>query len=81
VNEKWKEFGLDDAAAGMLDKMIKNNAMPESARGKTMEMVMKKINLIKIIPGKIALLHMIPSRPPIKKIWENGKATIEELSV
>ena len=54
--------------------------MPESARGKTMEMVMKKINLIKIIPEKIALLHMIPGQSSIKKVWENGKAVVEELS-
>jgi hypothetical protein len=80
VNEKWKEFGLDEAAEGMFDKMILNNVIPESARGKTMEMVIKKTNLIKIIPEKIVLLQMIPGRPPIKKIWENGKATIEELS-
>jgi len=80
VNEKWKEFGLDEAAEGMFDKMINNNVIPESARGKTMEMVMKKINLIKIVPEKIALLHMVPDKLPVKKIWENGKATIEELS-
>ena len=80
VNEKWKEFGLDEAVEGMFDKMILNNVIPESAREKTMEMVMKKINLIKIVPEKIALLKMIPNSPPTKKIWEDGKATQEELS-
>ncbi len=80
VSEKWKEFGLDQAAKGILNKRINNKLMPESAREKTMEMVMKKINLIKIIPEKIALLHMIPDQPPIKKVWKNGKATMEELS-
>jgi nitroimidazol reductase NimA-like FMN-containing flavoprotein (pyridoxamine 5'-phosphate oxidase superfamily) len=68
VNEKWKEFGLDEAAEGMFDKMILNNVIPKSAREKTMEMVMKKINLIKIIPEKIVLLQMTPDRSPIKKI-------------
>jgi len=42
----------------MFNKMIKNNIIPESAREKTMEMVMKRINYIKITPVKIALLHM-----------------------
>ena len=80
VNEKWEEFGLNEAAAGMFDKMILNEVIPESARKKTMEIVKKKISLIKIMPEKIALLHMIPDGSPIKKVWKNGKATTEKLS-
>jgi len=78
VDEKFIEFGLDEAMAGMLDKMILNNVLPESAREKTMEMIKKKINLIKIIPEKIVLLQMNPDGPPARKIWENGKAVIDE---
>ena len=81
VNEKWKEFGLDEAAKGMFDKMILNNVIPESAREKNMEMVKKKINLIKIIPEKIALLQMNPDKPPIRKLWKKGKAGQLVLSV
>jgi len=80
ILEKWEEFGLNEAMTGMFSKLINDKVMPESAREITMEKVMKKINFIKIIPEKIALLHMVPGKLPVKKIWEKGKATREELS-
>ena len=81
TEKKWKQFGLDEALAGMFDKMVLNGTMPESARGQAAENVKKKINLIKITPARIALLHMMPDRLPIKKFWADGKAFVQEVNV
>ena len=54
--------------------------IPKGPVEQAMTMIRKKINLIKISPTKIILLNMRPDGLPIKKIWEKGKAYINELS-
>ncbi|MEI6125761.1 MAG: pyridoxamine 5'-phosphate oxidase family protein [Pseudomonadota bacterium] len=75
-NQKLEAFGLHEAMAGMIEKMIQRGALPEGAQNQTLEQIRKQLNIIKIKPEKILLLHMRPDGPPVKKIWENGKASM-----
>ena len=78
--QKWVEFGLDEAMEGILEDSIEKGLMPKGPVTQAMTMIRKRINLIKISPTKIVLLHMRPDGLPLKKIWEKGKAYINELS-
>ncbi len=78
--QKWVEFGLNEAMEGILEENMEKGLMPKGPVEQTMPMIRKKINLIKITPTKIFLLIMGPDGLPIKKIWEKGKAYINELS-
>ena len=71
---KIRDFGLDEAMAGIIEEMVQKGIVPAGALNETIEKIRKTINLIKITPVKIALLHMRPGGLPIKKIWGNGKA-------
>lgn len=72
---KLREFGLDEAMAGIIEEMAEKGIVPSTALNETTEKIQKMLNLIKITPVKIALLQMRPGGLPIKKLWENGKAT------
>ena len=72
---KMREFGLDEAMAGIVEEMAEKGIVPATALSTTTEKIQKMLNLIKITPVKVALLHMQPGGLPIKKIWENGTAT------
>ncbi len=72
--EKYEEFGVNEAVVGMVNSMIHKKMIPEEAKEKTMESIQKKINLIKVIPGKIVLREMTPNDGTHRKVWENGKA-------
>jgi hypothetical protein len=72
---KIRQFGLDEAMAGIIEEMAQKGIVPAGALEETIEKIQKMINLIKITPVKIALLNMRPGGLPIKKIWENGTAT------
>ncbi len=71
---KMHEFGLDEAMAGIIEEMAQKGSVPAGAMNETIEKIQKMINLIKITPVKITLLHMKPGGLPIKKTWENGRA-------
>jgi len=72
---KLKEFGLDEAMAGMIEEMVEKGLVPAAALGSTTEKIQKMLNFIKINPVKVALLRMTPGGQPVKKLWENGTAT------
>jgi len=72
---KMREFGLDEAMAGIIEEMAERGILPTGALPETTEKIQKMINLIKITPTKVSLLHMKPGGLPVKKIWENGTAT------
>jgi len=72
---KMREFGLDEAMAGIIEEMAERGAVSSGAFSETTEKIQKMINFIKITPTKVSLLHMKPGGLPIKKIWENGLAT------
>ena len=71
---KIRQFGLDEAMAGIIEEMAQKGAVPAGALDETVARIQKMINFIKITPTKIALLQMRPGSPPVKKIWENGAA-------
>jgi hypothetical protein len=73
--EKLRQFGLDEAMAGIIEEMAEKGIVPAGALSETTEKIQKMINLIKITPAKVVLLHMKPGGLPVKKIWENGTAT------
>ena len=70
-------FGVKEAASGVIEEFVQAGKIPKEQEEKALEMGIKQFNFIKIVPDKIVLLHMKPSNPPIKKIWENGKATVK----
>jgi hypothetical protein len=72
---KMRQFGLDEAMAGIIEEMAEKGIVPTGAIPETTEKIQKMINFIKITPVKVALLHMKPGGLPVKKIWENGMAT------
>jgi len=78
--QKWVEFGLDEAMEGILEENMEKGSIPKGPIPQVMTMIRKKINLIKIMPSKIVLLVMHPDGRHVKKIWEKGKAYINELS-
>ena len=71
---KMRQFGLDEAMAGIIEEMADKGLMPSGALSETTEKIQKMINFIKITPARVALLRMIPGGLPVKKIWENGAA-------
>lgn len=77
-NEKLEFFGLNEAMAGMIEKMIQRGTLPEGAQNQTMEQIRNKLNMIKITPVKIVLLRMSPEGRPVKKFWDNGVASMHE---
>jgi len=74
-------FGGQEAASGVIEELVQMGAIPAEQQEKTLEMGLKQFNLIKIKPLKMVLLHMRPGRLPLKKIWENGKATVKAAGV
>jgi len=78
--EKWSEFGLDEAMAGILEENMGKGLIPEGPIEQTMPLIHKKINMIKITPSKITMLIMRPDGRHVKKTWEKGKAYCNELS-
>jgi nitroimidazol reductase NimA-like FMN-containing flavoprotein (pyridoxamine 5'-phosphate oxidase superfamily) len=80
-NEKMASFGLDEAMPGMLEELSRKGTLPDSAQKQALEKIRQKINILKIMPEKITLLHMQPDALPAKKIWENGKAFIQDMGM
>ncbi len=74
---RMESFGVNEAAGGVIEELVQMGAIPAEQQGKMLEMGLKQFNLIKITPVKMVLLHMRPGTLPLKKIWENGKATVK----
>jgi hypothetical protein len=75
--KRLKAFGIKGAARGMMDMLVKNKVISKGQEEAVMENIFKKFNFIKITPEKAILLHMDRYNPPLKKTWENGKATVK----
>ena len=58
-------------------EMNLNVNIPEEEQEAVLEKVSKQLNFIKVVPEKMVLLDMKPDSVALKKIWENGKATIK----
>jgi nitroimidazol reductase NimA-like FMN-containing flavoprotein (pyridoxamine 5'-phosphate oxidase superfamily) len=78
---RMESFGVNEAASGVIEELVQMGTIPPEQKEKALEMGLKQFNLIKIKPLKMVLLHMRPGRLPLKKIWENGKATVKAAGV
>jgi len=74
--KRMDSFGVNEAASGVIEELAQMGAIPRDQEGKALEMGLKQFNLIKIEPAKAVLLHMKPGTLPLKKTWENGKASV-----
>jgi len=71
-------LGIDEALRGMIDEFTQSGALPSGGDPEaTFERLISMFNLIRITPEKMVLLHMVPGRFPLHKIWEPGKATVK----
>jgi len=75
-NRRFAAFGLDEALTGMIEELVLNGQMPGGQEKAVFEKLTKKFNLIKILPEKMVLLHMIPGTFSLRKVWEPGKAYV-----
>lgn len=79
--KRMESFGVKEAASGVIEEFVEMGSIPKDQEEKALEMGLKQFNLIKIVPDKMVLLHMRPGKLPLKKTWENGKATVKAVSV
>jgi hypothetical protein len=70
-------FGIKEAAGGMMEELAQKGIIPADQGEAVKENIFKKFNFIKITPEKVVLLHMDRHNLPLKKTWENGKATVK----
>jgi hypothetical protein len=70
-------FGIDEAFKGMIEELTQTKQLPAGQEDTSHERLIKLINLIKINPEKMILLHMRPGMFPLHKIWEEGRATLK----
>jgi nitroimidazol reductase NimA-like FMN-containing flavoprotein (pyridoxamine 5'-phosphate oxidase superfamily) len=75
--KRMTDFGMDEAASGVIEKYAQAGNIPEEEKEAVLEKVSKQLNFIKVVPEKMVLLDMKPDSVALKKIWENGKATIK----
>ena len=75
--KRIESLGIKEAASGVIEEFVQMKAIPQDQEEKALEMGLKQFNLIKIKPVKAVLLHMRPGTLPLKKTWENGKASVE----
>lgn len=76
-NKRMVSFGVKEAASGVIEEFVQAGKIPKEQEEKALEMGIKQFNLIKIVPEKVVMLYVKPGNPPLKKIWENGKATVK----
>jgi len=62
----------------VVEKFIQWGKIPKDQRNIALQKYYNRLNLIKIIFEKVILLNFRPDKPPLKKIWENGKSTVIE---
>ncbi|MBN1227886.1 MAG: pyridoxamine 5'-phosphate oxidase family protein [Deltaproteobacteria bacterium] len=74
-----KRFGLDEAMAGLLEEYVQSGAINDDKKSVMLEQIPKMFNWIKITPQEMIMLHVIPGKFPLRKIWKPGSATIQVL--
>lgn len=74
-----KRFGLDEAMAGLLEEYLQSGAINEDKKSVMLEQIPKMFNWIKITPQEMIMLHVIPGKFPLRKIWKPGSATVRAL--
>ena len=77
--KRMAAFGIEEAGMGVIEEFVQFGGIPKGQEKEALEMVFNRSNLIKIMPEKIVLLHMRLNNLPLKKTWENGKATIKKM--
>ena len=70
-------FGVDEALSGMIEEFTQHGQLPSGQEDRSYETLTKLLNMIKINPVKMVLLHMRPGMFPLHKIWEEGRATLK----
>jgi len=78
VEKMLDTFGLKEAMLGMVDEMIARGVVPGSAMDSALENISRRVNLLRITPVKIILLHMKPGAGAQWKVWDEGKAYIKK---
>jgi len=76
-NGRFIQFGIDEAVAGLLEEYVQTGTITIEQKDAMLEKIPKMFNWIKITPQKMILLHLIPGKFPLKKIWEPGFATVQ----
>jgi hypothetical protein len=72
-------FGIDEALKGMIEENALDGKLPTGQEDALFENFSRKVNLIKITPRKMILLHMAPGQFPVRKTWEPGRAVMQSL--
>jgi len=78
-NKRFHQFGLDEAMEGLFEEYIERGTLPAVSMEHLLQKIPKMFNWIKITPQKMVLLHVMPGRFPLKKIWSPGSALIERI--
>lgn len=78
-NRRFTQFGLDEAVAGLFEEYTQSGTIPADQKDALLEKIPRMFNWIKITPQKMILLHVIPGKFPLRKIWKPGSATVQAL--
>jgi hypothetical protein len=78
-SSRLASFGIAEALKGMIEEYALGGKLPEGQSDALYERFSKMVNLIKITPKKMILLHMAPGEFPVRKTWEPGKAVMQSL--
>jgi len=76
-NKRLVQFGVDQAIAGLFEEYVESKTISTEQKDVLLIKMPAMFNWIKIIPQKMILLHVIPGKYPLKKIWEPGSAVIQ----
>jgi hypothetical protein len=76
--KRMESFGINGEINFVVEKFIQWGKIPKDQRNIALQKYYSRLNLIKIVLEKVILLNFRPDKPPLKKIWENGKATVIE---
>ena len=78
-NRRFTQFGIDEAVAGLFEEYVQNGTIPKEQKDVMLKKIPRMFNWIKINPQKMILLHVIPGKYPLKKIWKPGSGTVQTL--
>lgn len=76
-NRRFTQFGIDEAVAGLFEEYVQNGTIPKEQKDVMLEKIPRMFNWIKITPQEMIMLHVIPGKFPLKKIWKPGFATVQ----
>jgi nitroimidazol reductase NimA-like FMN-containing flavoprotein (pyridoxamine 5'-phosphate oxidase superfamily) len=80
-HKRFRVFGLDEAMEGLFEEYIASGTLPAGSKDLLLEKMPKMFNWIKITPLKMVLLHVMPGKFPLRKIWSPGSALVERIGV